>query len=65
MELEERYSGKFTVRVPPYLHERLVRAAEDQGVSLNTLIQTSMAEAVERLAANRRARRAKQRAGDA
>ncbi|MCK5217988.1 type II toxin-antitoxin system HicB family antitoxin [bacterium] len=32
----EKYSGKFNVRVPKTLHERLVLEAEREGVSLNT-----------------------------
>jgi len=57
MGVERSYSGRFIVRIPPYLHEKLVKAADDQGVSLNTLVQTSLAELVTRLAADRRAKR--------
>lgn len=32
----EKYSGKFNVRVPKTLHERLALEAEREGVSLNT-----------------------------
>jgi hypothetical protein len=28
-------SGKFSLRIPPQLHEELVKQAEDEGVSLN------------------------------
>jgi len=34
----ERFSGKFNVRLPKSLHRELVRRAEDQGVSLNSLV---------------------------
>jgi antitoxin HicB len=34
------FSGKFNVRVPKALHALLVRQAEEQGVSLNSLVQT-------------------------
>lgn len=34
------FSGKFNVRVPRILHAKLVRLAEDQGVSLNSIVQT-------------------------
>ena len=39
----EEYSGKFNVRVPKMLHAKLVRLAEEEGVSLNSLIQTVLA----------------------
>ena len=32
---EDRYSGKFVVRVPKSLHRSLAAAAEREGVSLN------------------------------
>lgn len=34
------FSGKFNVRVPRMLHAKLVRQADEQGVSLNSLVQT-------------------------
>ena len=34
------FSGKFNVRVPKMLHAKLVRLAEEQDVSLNSLVQT-------------------------
>jgi len=39
-------SGKFVVRVPKSLHASLVRLAEREGVSLNSLIQVALAEFV-------------------
>jgi len=36
----EEFSGKFNVRVPRMLHAKLVRLANEQGVSLNSLVQT-------------------------
>lgn len=36
----EDFSGKFNVRVPKILHAQLVELAEEQGVSLNSLVQT-------------------------
>jgi predicted HicB family RNase H-like nuclease len=33
---EKKHSGRFMLRVPPSLHERLVEQAEAEGVSLNT-----------------------------
>ena len=40
------HSGRFLLRVPRGLHGRLVRAAESEGVSLNTYCATVLAEAV-------------------
>jgi predicted RNase H-like HicB family nuclease len=37
---EEEYSGKFTVRVPKSIHKLLVEKAEQEGVSLNSYINT-------------------------
>ncbi len=37
------YSGKFNVRVPKALHAKLAGMAEEQGVSLNALIQSLLA----------------------
>ena len=36
-ETAEKYSGKFVVRLPKTLHQRLVIEAEKEGVSLNQL----------------------------
>jgi hypothetical protein len=36
----DEFSGKFNVRVPKLLHAKLVRLADEQGVSLNALVQT-------------------------
>jgi len=43
---DEEYSGKFNTRVPKSLHRKLVEAAGRDGVSLNTWINTALAEAV-------------------
>jgi len=32
---EKKHSGKFSLRIPPSLHERLVEQADGEGVSLN------------------------------
>lgn len=37
------FSGKFNVRVPRILHAKLVRLAEEQGISLNSFVQTVLA----------------------
>lgn len=49
----EEFSGKFNVRVPRLLHAQLVMLAEDQGVSLNSLIQTVLASAATALTAGK------------
>jgi len=40
----ERFSGKWQMRVPKSLHRRLVERARTEGVSLNTLAATLLAE---------------------
>ena len=35
---ERNYSGKILLRIPKSLHQRLVLEADDDGVSLNTLL---------------------------
>ena len=42
----EKQSGKWVQRVPKSMHLRLVAKAEDEGVSLNTLVITFIAEAL-------------------
>jgi predicted HicB family RNase H-like nuclease len=45
IEPRRLYSGKFNIRIPPELHERLAILAEAEGKSLNTVAQ----EALQRL----------------
>lgn len=45
-KLEEEFSGKFVVRVPKSLHQKLVEIAEREGVSLNQWINSTLSEAV-------------------
>ena len=40
------YSGKFNLRIPPELHERLAMAAQAEGKSINTLAQEALAQRV-------------------
>ena len=40
------YSGKFTVRLPRSLHRRLAERAKTEGISLNQLVNVTLAEAV-------------------
>jgi predicted HicB family RNase H-like nuclease len=38
------YSGKFTVRIPPDLHRRLVLEATESGISLNRLASAKLSQ---------------------
>ena len=40
------FSGKFNLRIPPELHEKLAMTAEVQGKSLNTLAQEALQRSV-------------------
>ena len=42
-ERTENYSGKFNVRLPKSLHQRLAIQAEEEGVSLNQLVLYKLA----------------------
>jgi predicted HicB family RNase H-like nuclease len=39
-----RYSGKFTVRIPPDLHRRLALEAAESGISLNRLASAKLSQ---------------------
>lgn len=43
---ERSHSGKFLVRLPSSLHQRLVESAEYEGVSLNAFVTAALAEHV-------------------
>ncbi len=43
---EDEFSGKFNVRVPKFLHRKLAYRAKNEGVSLNTLISTTLAGSI-------------------
>ncbi len=43
----DEFSGRFSVRVPRYIHRRLANRAEVEGCSLNQLVATLLAESVE------------------
>ena len=47
IEPRRHYSGKFTLRIPPELHEQLAIVAQAEGKSINTLAQ----EAIQRIVA--------------
>ncbi len=42
IEPRRNYSGKFNLRIPPELHERLAILAQAEGKSLNTLAQEAL-----------------------
>ena len=42
IEPRRHYSGKFNLRIPPELHEKLAVIAESQGKSLNSLAQEAL-----------------------
>jgi predicted RNase H-like HicB family nuclease len=44
--IHTEHSGQFRVRLPKHLHAKLAAQAEEEGVSLNTLVATYLAEAV-------------------
>ncbi len=46
IEPRRQYSGKFNLRFPPELHEKLAMTAEVQGKSLNTLAQEALQRSV-------------------
>lgn len=46
IEPRRNYSGKFTLRIPPELHERIAIAAQAEGKSINTLAQEALAQRV-------------------
>ena len=43
---KDEFSGKLNVRMPKFLHRKLSYKARKEGVSLNTLISTTLASAV-------------------
>jgi antitoxin HicB len=45
---EEKYSGRFTVRLPRSLHRQLAERAKNDGVSLNQFVNVTLAQAVAR-----------------
>ena len=49
----DEFSGKFNVRVAKALHAQLVEIAEDQGVSLNSLVQTLLSSGATALTAGK------------
>lgn len=38
----KKYSGKFMVRVPPHIHQKLVIQATEEGISLNRLVSSRL-----------------------
>ena len=46
IEPRRSYSGKFNLRIPPELHEKLAIVAQAEGKSINTLAQEALQERV-------------------
>lgn len=46
IEPRRSYSGKFNLRIPPELHQRLAIAAQAEGKSINMLAQEALARRV-------------------
>ena len=44
LEPRRNFSGKFNLRIPPELHEKLAIEAQAQGKSINTLAQEALQE---------------------
>ncbi len=42
--MQKKYSGRFVVRLPSNLHQRLAEQAEQNNVSLNQMVATLLAE---------------------
>ncbi len=47
IEPRRSYSGKFNLRIPPELHEKLAIVAQAEGKSINTLAQEALQQRVE------------------
>ncbi len=46
IEPRRNYSGKFNLRIPPDLHEKLAIVAQAEGKSINTLAQEALQQRV-------------------
>lgn len=46
LEPRRNYSGKFNLRIPPELHEKLAIAAQAEGKSINSLAQEALQKRV-------------------
>ena len=46
MEPRRNYSGRFNLRIPPDLHEKLAIVAQAEGKSINTLAQEALRKRV-------------------
>ena len=46
MEPRLHFSGKFNLRIPPELHEKLAMAAQARGKSINALAQEALQQSV-------------------
>jgi predicted HicB family RNase H-like nuclease len=46
IEPRRQFSGKFNLRIPPALHEKLAIEAQAQGMSINSLAQEALQERI-------------------
>jgi len=46
IEPRKNYSGKFNLRIPPDLHEKLAIVAQAEGKSINALVQEALEQRV-------------------
>jgi predicted HicB family RNase H-like nuclease len=46
IQTRRNFSGKFNLRIPPEVHEKLAIEAQAQGKSINTLAQEALQERV-------------------
>lgn len=46
IEVRRTYSGKFNLRIPPELHERVAIVAQAEGKSINTIAQEALQQRV-------------------
>ena len=51
-QIDEQYSGKFTLRIPKTMHRMLAMAAKEEGVSLNQYIQNLLSFGFGQVTAN-------------
>lgn len=45
-ESMKEHSGKFIIRIPKYLHRKLAKEAEKEGISLNQFISSLLSEKI-------------------
>lgn len=48
-EPQKEYSGTFNIRISPELHKQLTRKAEEEGVSLNRVVERALEHELDRM----------------